>query len=253
MDFRYNNHLHSDNNSSKIHLFEFIMIFIAVILGFFAENARENYVNNKKDKEIAQSLYNDLKADTSLIQQNLKEKDWIELKFDSVQNILESGDLYRNNEFIYYVERYLTLNTQINTQDATFENLQSTGNLNNIKKINVYKKISIYYTLFKRYEENFGNKGPLEKNELSEMESRLFNPRDLISLDNTKALNFYSMARRPDEKLKPMRRETEYMKIFYIKVANAKKKTNDSKLVLVKLNDEAFAIMKDLKEEYKLK
>ena len=253
MDFHYNNHLHSDNKSSKIHLFEFIMIFIAVILGFFAENARENYVNNKKEKEIVRSLYNDLKADTSLIQQNINEKMWIELKFDSVQTILESGDLYKNNGFIYYVERYLTYNTLITCQNATFQNLQSSGNLNNIKKTNVFKKLSNYYTLFKRYEEIFGNNGPLEKNELSEMESKLFNPRDLISLDNSKALNFYSMALRPGEKLKPIRRETEYMKIFYIKVANAKKRTIDSKIVLVRLKNDALNIMKDLKDEYNLK
>ena len=43
MDFHYNNHLHSDNKS-RIHFFEFILIFFAVILGFVAENARENYV-----------------------------------------------------------------------------------------------------------------------------------------------------------------------------------------------------------------
>jgi hypothetical protein len=253
MDFHYNNHIHSDNKSSKIHFLQFIMIFFAVILGFVAENARENFVNNKKEKVIAQSLYQDLKVDTSLIQQNLKEKAWIELKFDSVQNILESGNLYENNEFIYYVERYLSYNTIITSQDATFQDLKSSGNFKYIKKTDLYKKISNYYTLFKQYEDIYGTNSLGDKNELSQMESKLFNPRDLISLDNNKAINFYSLALRPVEKLKPIRRETEYLKILYIKVANAKKRTSDSRLLLVKLNDNALDILKDLQKEYILK
>ena len=253
MDFRYNNHIHSDNKSTMTHFFEFIMIFFAVILGFIAENARENFVNNKKEKVIAQSLYDDLKADTSIIQQNNKEKAWIELKFDSVQNILQTGDLYQNNEFIYYVERYLSFNTIITSQDATFQDLKSSGNFKYIKEVNLYKKISNYYTLFKRYEDIYGTNSSVDKNELSQMESKLFNPRDLISLDNNKAINFYSLALRPVEKLKPIRRETEYLKILYIQVANAKKRTSDSRLLLDKLKDEALDILKDLKKEYNLK
>ena len=253
MDFRYNNHIHSDNKSTMTHFFEFIMIFLAVILGFFAENARENYVNNKKEKKIAQSLYDDLKVDTSLIQQNINEKEWIELKFDSVQNILQTGNLYENNEFIYYVERYLSYNTIIISQDATFQDLKSSGNFKFIKEINLYKKISNYYTLFKRYEDNYGTNSLVDKNELSQMESKLFNPRDLISLDNNKPINFYSLALRPVEKLKPIRRETEYLKILYIEVANAKKRTSDSRLVLDKLKVDALNILIDLKKEYNLK
>jgi hypothetical protein len=252
MDFHYNNHLHSDNKS-KIHFFEFMMIFFAVILGFVAENARENYVNKKKEKVIAQSLYEDLKADTSIIQKNYKEKAWIELKFDSVQNILESGDLYEKNEFIYYVERYLSFNTIITSQDATFQDLKSSGNFKYIKEVNLYKKISNYYTLFKRYEDIYGTNSSVDKNELSQMESKLFNPRDLISLDNNKSTDFYSLALRPVERLKPIRRETEYLKILYIQVANAKKRTSDSKILLDKLKDDALEILKDLKKEYNLK
>ena len=41
------------------------MIFLAVTLGFFAENLRENISDHKKEKEFIKSLTDDLKKDTA--------------------------------------------------------------------------------------------------------------------------------------------------------------------------------------------
>lgn len=39
------------------YILEFLMLFLAVFLGFIAENIREHYVENERTKEYAQSLY----------------------------------------------------------------------------------------------------------------------------------------------------------------------------------------------------
>src|SRR4029077_15146472 len=46
---------------------EFLMLFLAVFLGFIAENIRDNYVERQRAKEFAQSLYDDLKKDSAAL------------------------------------------------------------------------------------------------------------------------------------------------------------------------------------------
>ena len=47
------------------YLLEFFMLFLAVFLGFIAENIREHTVEKGRAKEYAQSLYKDLQNDTA--------------------------------------------------------------------------------------------------------------------------------------------------------------------------------------------
>src|SRR5436190_6777394 len=49
------------------YLLEFFMLFLAVFLGFIAENAREHYVEKQRAKEYIESFYEDLKTDTARI------------------------------------------------------------------------------------------------------------------------------------------------------------------------------------------
>src|SRR6476660_3728816 len=49
------------------YLLEFFMLFLAVFLGFIAENIRENSVERHREKEFAQLLLLDLKADTTAL------------------------------------------------------------------------------------------------------------------------------------------------------------------------------------------
>jgi hypothetical protein len=69
------------------YFFEFLMLFLAVTLGFFVENQREKYIENQRAEEYAQSLYDDLKIDTAVIQRTLDEKAWIYAKYDSALKI----------------------------------------------------------------------------------------------------------------------------------------------------------------------
>src|SRR5436190_5937427 len=58
-------HPHVEKKRFKEHFLEFIMIFLAVTLGFFAENIREHFVNSNKEKEFITSLKEDLRNDTT--------------------------------------------------------------------------------------------------------------------------------------------------------------------------------------------
>ena len=61
--------LHHKKKNWKEYLLEFVMIFLAVTLGFFAENIQEHFYDEGKTKVFATSLYQDFKADSvSLVQ-----------------------------------------------------------------------------------------------------------------------------------------------------------------------------------------
>ena len=50
------------------YLLEFFMLFLAVFLGFIAENVREHQVEREREKELAVSFYNELKSDSAAFQ-----------------------------------------------------------------------------------------------------------------------------------------------------------------------------------------
>src|SRR5450432_616805 len=53
-------HPHVEKKNFKEYFLEFLMIFLAVTMGFFAENIREHFVNKEKEKQYIKSFYEDL-------------------------------------------------------------------------------------------------------------------------------------------------------------------------------------------------
>ena len=58
-------HPHVQKKNFKEYFLEFLMIFLAVTMGFFAENIREHFSDKEKQKQYLQTLYYDLKDDTA--------------------------------------------------------------------------------------------------------------------------------------------------------------------------------------------
>ena len=57
-------HPHAEKKNFKEYFLEFIMIFLAVTMGFFAESIRERISDNNKEKEYISSFVEDLKKDS---------------------------------------------------------------------------------------------------------------------------------------------------------------------------------------------
>jgi hypothetical protein len=57
-------HPHVEKRSFKEYFLEFIMIFLAVTMGFFAESIRESISDSGKEKEYMVTMIEDLKKDT---------------------------------------------------------------------------------------------------------------------------------------------------------------------------------------------
>src|SRR5436305_7153485 len=56
-------HPHVEKKNFKEYFLEFLMIFLAVTMGFFAESFRKHIVNKEREKQYIHSFYEDLESD----------------------------------------------------------------------------------------------------------------------------------------------------------------------------------------------
>src|SRR6187455_203479 len=72
MEVHHHTHHAHDKRNWKSYFWEFLMLFLAVTLGFFVENQREHYIENERAKEFSKSLIQDLQNDIVGIQRQKK-------------------------------------------------------------------------------------------------------------------------------------------------------------------------------------
>jgi hypothetical protein len=68
MEVHHHPDLHHEKKAWKEYFLEFLMIFLAVTMGFFAESLREHITEKNNATELARSFYNELKRDSATIQ-----------------------------------------------------------------------------------------------------------------------------------------------------------------------------------------
>ena len=102
-------HSHASHGPKKFreYFLEFLMLFLAVTLGFFAENLRENFADHKKEKGYVQSLVADLKEDTTMIanlaRANLKMTRGQDSLVTLLNNYEDTGTLTRKSYRYYFL------------------------------------------------------------------------------------------------------------------------------------------------------
>ena len=203
-------HSHSPRKKWTHYFWEFLMLFLAVTLGFFVENQREHYVEHLREKKYAQLLYDDLKTDTMTLARTLNEKKFALAKIDSLRTFIDSNTIAENNELTYYFERFLSRNDVFTSQNVTYTQLMNSGGFRYLRNLDIYKKTADYYNLYDRYHElvetNFG-----DPHSLGELEASLFNGGDINSLMNTDATDFFTLFSRPGRKFAPVKNDPYHL------------------------------------------
>ena len=141
-------HVHHTSGKKVSHYFyEFLMLFLAVTLGFFVENQREHFVEHTRAHEYAISLLEDLQKDTIEILDVMREDKIILACFDSITLIVHSG--FKNNNVsgsFYYFCNTGTSSPSVLWNDATLVQITQTGSLRYFKNSDLIKKISFYFS-----------------------------------------------------------------------------------------------------------
>ena len=150
MEVHHHPDLHHNKKYLREYFLEFIMIFLAVTLGYFAENVRESFKDHKQVVQSMKSLRQDLSADVAMydssIMVNLNNCRMI----DTMISLLYSG---KETGRVYFLARKLTIGTGIFTPNSkTFEQLKSTGGLRLIENQNNLDSINNYYQTLKYFD-----------------------------------------------------------------------------------------------------
>ena len=142
--------VHTDSHTPRkkwTHYFwEFLMLFLAVTLGFFVENQREHYIEHQREKQFIGSLFNDIRSDTANIARIISARTAKERMLDSISNMMNS---LRPANFIKQIYPYAvyvgrTLPYRFLPNDGTMQQLKNSGALRLIRNRVVVDSISKY-------------------------------------------------------------------------------------------------------------
>ncbi len=166
------------------YLLEFLMLFLAVFLGFVAENIREGQVENRKEIEYIKSLTADLQDDVyNLDSMILFEKGGIQ-QLDSLIDLLDDPALAKQNgDALYYLGRQGPRSQPFPVNSRTLDQLKSSGGFLLIRNIDASNQIIKYYNQFipiKLLESNFEH----EFDDYKRVAAKIFDAKILRTQEN---------------------------------------------------------------------
>jgi len=142
-------HAHKPKNW-KEYITEFVMLFAAVTLGFFAENVREHQIINHRIEQNKIAIYKDVQADSSEIARVLRVEDSCINTFNRLNNLLY---LSKNNKIsqaqlidsIKVTPNLIALSTTLYVNNSSFKNMQSSGLLSYLEEGSLKDALATYY------------------------------------------------------------------------------------------------------------
>ena len=143
-------HTHTPRKKWTHYLWEFLMLFLAVTLGFFVENQREHYIEHKREKQFISTMVEDLKSDTSQLTETIAYKKSKEKMIDSLIMYLSRAEYQKYGNDIYYYARNVTRPLYFSPNDRTIQQLKNSGALRLIRKLSISDSI-MYYDQQLRY------------------------------------------------------------------------------------------------------
>ena len=98
MEVHHHPDLHHKEKKFKEYFLEFLMIFLAVTMGFFAENIREGITNRQKENQYMALLEQDLKKDTAALHYSLHRLNRDFSSEDSILSLFATNNLGEEND-----------------------------------------------------------------------------------------------------------------------------------------------------------
>jgi hypothetical protein len=143
MEVHHHPDIHHKEKKWKEYLLEFLMIFLAVTMGFFAEQIRERYVEKERLHNYFGSMMLDIDANITAMDSAIRENSKMITKYDAiVKSFVNGGDTLNRAAFarsmgaIWY--RGFT------NRNETFEQMKSSGSLRYIDDFKLLTAIMQY-------------------------------------------------------------------------------------------------------------
>lgn len=232
----------------KGYILEFIMLFLAVSLGFMADNFREKKSERNKEKEYIQSMIEDVEEDraniTEAITMNTQRAQFLDSLLKQSYHFKGSEkeivDLNQNFVHVLLHPEFFT------SAELTIQQLKNAGGMRLIKSKSSINEILRYDTQIKKienqqlYYENYQNRAienGVEIFNINEIVSSLTNPNI-----NTKTIDYNLLNDKQSD-----------LKVFGNNVAMYKGVIEFYVRLLERTNEQGELLVETLKSEYKLK
>ena len=138
-------HPHVEKKSFKEYLLEGLMIFLAVTMGFIAENIREGIIERQKEHEYIESIVEDLKEDQKYFDERINYFENKLEQLDTLINIANTKGKIENTELFYYYGNVAARYESIVLHTGTIDEIKNGGGLHLIRKQKIPKRMMEYY------------------------------------------------------------------------------------------------------------
>jgi hypothetical protein len=173
-------HPEVEKKGIKEYLLEGLMIFLAVFMGFIAENLRERVADHEREQQYMESMVRDLALDTAALKAGFPIKEKRLQAIDTVFRFFESTAEPNAIPLNIYVNIRRALWDRVNIRNTgTINELKNAGGLRLIRKPDVRDSLSTYDWLWERldyYKEVYYTD---QQTEMGLME-KIVNAHDLI-------------------------------------------------------------------------
>jgi hypothetical protein len=244
-------HTHTERKKWTHYFWEFLMLFLAVFCGFFAENQREHYIEKQRAKEFAESMVADLALDVSNLDFIIKEYDSAARNVDSFLRIVSMAHIKSvPGGAIYYYGDAANSGYRMAFNTATIEQLKSSGSLRYFP-IRVRSKISKYDQFMQEFNLRQNNE-PLFNIETRKYFEKIFDNSVLEKLYKTIEPDSLEKFRQTDYAL--MNTDMVLLKEYANNCFSRKENwRNRITTALIPLRKKATELIEILNEEYQLK
>jgi hypothetical protein len=249
MEVHHHPDIHHKSKKWKEYFLEFVMIFLAVTLGFIAENIREHITDKAKEKQYLTGFIRNIKDDTANLH-HVIEFDRRLLKGIDSMLVLSHVNLSidSNRKSFYYIAmQYLYNSASFKSNDATLQQLKSTGDYRLIEKDHVADSLTKYDADI----HNIYNQGDYYEAYFKEILSRLDDVIDITVLGDTSFVREGKMMNKPFPQLRDDNGKLPnlFNKIFDFKIITYSYAENYLKPQL----ENAKRLLDFLKKEYNIK
>jgi hypothetical protein len=115
----------------KEYLLEFLMLFLAVSLGFLAENYRESYIEMEREHELAKSLYEEMRADSIDLEKAIafraKKEYYLNYLYENYTGDSDNDSIQKLNQVAQIIGLTTTSQTIFEPRNAIIQQLMSSG------------------------------------------------------------------------------------------------------------------------------
>jgi len=139
-------HPHPPSHKKKWseYIIEFVLLFLAVFLGFIAENIREHVGEQNRANEFSASLVRDLQSDTIAINNQIKTSRFYIAVSDSLLQLSKTKLDGRNAAQFSFYSRFAYWTQLFSWNRSTFEQIKNSGSLRYFTNVDLMKKLLDY-------------------------------------------------------------------------------------------------------------